>query len=337
MKFYDFVDKGPAIGTLVIIEGTERVFADRALDLVIERLLPAEMRDMNLERFAATQLDGTARIREAAQAMPFLGSSRVVVVTETQTLKAAMRRDLWDVASAVPQGNTLVLSDLLSPRSKRPEPFGAMAGRAALRIDTTANAGARVRFIEETLGELNAKAEPRVIDALAHSEADLVCVRNDLEKLALQKKTIAYKDLQQEALTVEDPKAYLYASALVEGRTADALLIAQELLANDRGAAIALVAALAKECQYVWEMARPGGSIPERLRWRERGLRPVTARLGETRARRAFERAVETFDAIVTGRADDGQTAVEMLTGEVSLLSAQHPPHDRSVPSGGAG
>ena len=323
MKFYDFVDKSPAIGRLVIIEGTERVLADRALDLVIERVLPPDMRDMNLERFAPSQLDGAGRVREAVQAMPFLARSRVVVVTDAQTLKAAMRREIWSVAENVPDGNTLVLCDLLSPRSKRPEPFSALAGRSALRIDTTANEDARTRFIHEALQRIGASADARVVDALARSEADLASVRNDLEKLALTGKKITYKDLEQESLSVEDPKAYQYAGALVEGRVDDALGIARELFSSDRNAAVPLIYALATECQMLWELARPGGEIPARVRWRERALRPIASRVGEVRARRAYERAVAAFDSVVTGKIEDPELAVELLTAEVSTLTAR--------------
>jgi DNA polymerase III delta subunit len=320
MKYYDFVEKKPAIGKLVIIEGTERVLAERALEMVIDRALPPDMRDMNLERFPAGQLDGGGRVREAVQAMPFLASSRVVAVTDAQTLKAAMRRELWDVAENVPEGNTLVICDLLSPRSQRPQPFGAMAGRSALRIDTTANEETRTRFIEETLQALNVAAEPRVVSALAASEADLASVRNDLEKLALLGRKITYKDLEQESLTVEDPKAYQYAGALVEGRVADAMSIAREMFANDRGAAVPLIYALATECGYLWELAREGGEIPARMRWRERALRSIAMRVGEQRARRAYERAVAAFDSIVTGKVDDPELVVDMLTAELSGL-----------------
>ncbi len=323
VKFYDFVEKTPSIGKLVIIEGTERVLAERTLDLVIDRLLPPDVRDMNLERFAASQLDGTTRVREAAQSMPFLAASRVVVVTDAQTLKAAMRKDLWDVAENVPEGNTLVISDLLSPRSQRPQPFGAMAGRSALRIDTTANEDVRTRFIEETLAGLGASADGRVVDALARSEADLAAIRNDLEKLALGGKKITYKDLEQESLSVEDPKAYQYAGALVEGRVAQAMQIAHEMFANDRGAAVPLIYALATECGYLWELAREGGEIPARMRWRERALRPIAARVGEQRARRAFERAISAFDSIVTGKVDDPELVVDMLTAELATLSTR--------------
>lgn len=323
MKFYDFLDKSPSIGKLVIVEGTERVLAERAFDTLIDRLLPADMRDMNLERFLAPQLDGGNRVREAVQAMPFLANSRVVVVTDAQMLKAAMRRELWEVAESVPEGNTLVISDLLSPRSQRPQSFGAMAGRGALRIDTTANEDVRTRFIEETLEQLGVTAEPRVVDSLARSEADLASVRNDLEKLALLGKKITYKALEQESLSVEDPKAYQYAGALVEGRAADAMQIAHEMFANDRNAAVPLIYALATECGYLWELAREGGEIPARMRWRERVLRPIASRVGEQRARRAFERAVSAFDSIVTGKVDDPELVVDMLTAELSSLGAR--------------
>ena len=323
MKFYDFLEKKPAIGRLVIVEGTERILAERALDVLVDRVLPPDMRDMNLERFPASQLDNAGRVREAVQAMPFLASSRLVIVTDAQTLKAAMRRDLWEVAENVPEGNTLVIADLLPARSKRPEPFGPMAGRSALRIDTAANEDVRTRFIEETLKELGASADARVIDTLARSETDLASVRNDLEKLALAGKKITFKDLEQESLSVEDPKAYQYAGALVEGRVADALGIAREMFANDRNAAVPLIYALATECGMLWELAREGGEIPARMRWRERALRPIATRVGEHRARRAFERAVSAFDAIVTGKVEDPELAVEMLTAELSALGAR--------------
>lgn len=324
MKFYDFIDKSPAIGRLVIIEGTERALADIALDAVLDRTLPPEMRDLNLERFPASAIDNIARVADAVQAMPFLADTRVVVVQDAQTLKTAPRREIWALAENVPQGNTLVLVDLLSPRSQRPQPFGAMAGRSALRIDTSANEDVRTRFIVETLERLGVKAEARVISELARSEAELAAVRNDLEKLALSGKKITFKDLEQESLTVEDPKAYQYASALVEGKVDQALAIALDMFANDpRGAAIPLISALATECGLLWEMARPGGVLPARAKWRERFLRPVAARIGERRARLAYERAVRGFEAIVTGRTDDPKLLVETITAELATLGAR--------------
>ncbi len=310
----------------MIVEGTERVLADRALEVVLDRLLPAEVRDLNLARFAAETLGDVAPVREAVTAMPFLAERRIVVVTDTQTMRTAPRQELWDVAQEVPEGNTLVLLDLLPPRAQRPAPFGAMAGRAALRVDTTAGEETRERFVRETLERIGAKAEPRVVDELSRSQADLAAIRNDLEKLGLAGKRITIKDLEREALAIEDPKAYKYASALAEGRIAEALTIAHDTFSNDpRGAAVPLLSALATECSYLWELARPGGELPSRARWRERFLRPVARRVGERRARIAYERAVRGLEAIVTGRAggdpDDHRTLVDRITVELSKLS----------------
>lgn len=326
MKLYDFLDREPSIGKLVVIEGTERVLADRALEVLIDRVLPPETRDLNLERFSAVDAGDAARVAEALQAMPFLADRRVVVVAETQTMRAAQRRDLWAAAQNVPEGSTLVLMDLLAPRGKGPQSFGVMAGAAALRIDTTAGEDTRARFVEETLARLKTKAEPRAVHELTRSTAELAAVRNDLEKLALLRKKITLKDLEHEALSIEDPKAYRYASALAEGRVSEALTIARELFSTEpRNAAVPLLSALATECSCLWELARSGGELPARLRWRERVLRPIAQRVGERRARIAYEHAVHGIEAIVTGRAgndpDDHRTLVDRITVELSGLS----------------
>lgn len=326
MKFYDFIDKAPAIGKLVVIEGTERVLAERALDVLLDRALPAAVRDLNLARFSAEEASEAPRVAEALQAMPFLADRRIVVVSEAQTMRAAARRALWDVAQNVPEGSTLVLIDLLPSRGKGPQSFGVMAGRAALRIDTAAGEEARARFVDETLARLGAKADARVVSELSRSGSDLAAVRNDLEKLALAGKKITMQDLEREALSIEDPKAYKYASALAEGRVGEALAIAHELFGDEpRGAAVPLLSALATECLCLWELARPGGELPARFRWREWALRPIARRAGERRARAAYERAVRGIEALVTGRAgsdpDDQRSFVDRLTVELSALS----------------
>ena len=326
MKFYDFIDKAPSIGKLVIIEGTERVLAERALEVLLDRLLPPDVRDLNLARFSADEAAEAPRVAEALQAMPFLADRRVVVASDTQTMRVAARRELWEVAQNVPEGSTLVLIDLLPTRGKGPQSFGVTAGRAALRIDTTAGEEARARFVDETLAELNAKADARVVEELARSGADLAAVRNDLEKLALGGKKITLKDFEREALSIEDPKAYKYASALAEGRVDEALSIAHELFADQpRNAAIPLLSALATECLCLWELARTGGEPPARSRWREWALRPIARRVGERRARVAYERAVKGIEAVVTGRAggdpEDQRTLVDRITVELSGLS----------------
>jgi DNA polymerase III delta subunit len=290
----------------------ERLFADRALETIVERRLAPAERDLNLEKMVASELDSFGRVEAAVAALPFLGSARVVVVRGAHDLRAEPRRKLLAAAAHVPEGNTLVLEDLVSPSSKRPEPLSKFLGREALRIDTTAGLAVRERFVLETLDALGASAEPRALETLVKLDADLGAIRTDLEKLALSGARITLDDVLRETLSTLDVKAYQFASAAAAGRTADALGLAQELFSTDpRGAAIPLLSALAQEYALLWELARPGGTLPARARWRERDLVPLARRLGERRARLGYERAVEGFAAIVTGRADDPRLVVE--------------------------
>lgn len=284
--------------------------------------MPEDMRALNLDVLDGPVTDDLGRaVADAAAAMPFLAERRVIVVRGCERLRAQPRRDLWAAAEAVPAGNTLVLEDLFAPNKKtKPEPFGVLAGRKALRIDTTVSADVRERFVREMLEKLAAKAEPRAIAALAESDADLGSIETDLDKLMLAGATITLADLERESLAIEDPKAWQYAGALVEGRAADALAIAFELFANDaRGAGVPLASALATELGLIWELARPGGrELPPRHRWRERILRPIARRIGERRARYGFEAAVRGFEAVVTGRIDDPRAMIEVLTADIA-------------------
>jgi DNA polymerase III delta subunit len=315
VKFYEFIDKRPALSKITIVEGTERLFSERAIAAIVERLLEPAERELNLDRFNAPELESFGVVEAAAAALPFLGSGRVIVVRNAQDLRADARRALLKVAESVPEGNTLVIEDLVSPASKRPEPLAKTLGRAATRIDTTPSADARERFVREALAELGAEAEPGAVGALVESEADLAALRTDLEKLALAQAPITLADVERETLATSEVRAYHYATAAVAGRPAEALTLAAEMFAADaRGAAVPLLAALAAEYALVWELARPGGTLPPRARWRERELRGVARRLGERRARLGFERAVRGFEAVVTGRADDPRVVVELAT-----------------------
>lgn len=323
MKFYDFIEKAPKLDGLIVVEGTDTILAQRALDAIVERALPPDMRALNLDVIAGPETDHVGRaVADASTAMPFLAERRVIVVRNCHHLRAQPRRDVWAAAEGLPAGNTLVLEDLFAPTKKtKPEPFGPMAGRKALRIDTTVNAEVRERFVHETLERLGASAEPRAVAALAGSDADLGAIQNDLEKLALGGKKITFTALESESLTIEDPKAWQYAAALVEGRVSEALAIAFELFANDpRGAGVPLASAIASEMGLIWELARPGGgeSIEPRHRWRAQKLGTLARRIGAARAKYGYEAAVRGFEAIVTGRIDDPRMMIELLTTDIA-------------------
>lgn len=322
MKFYEFVDKRPPIGRIAVIEGTERVLAERALEIVLDRLLPPEVRELNLQRFAPENVGDGSGIAEAVSAMPFLADRRVTVVTDAQTLKAPLRERIVQIAGDVPEENTLVICDLLSPGSKKVRPLASQLGRVALRVDTTAGDATRERFVAETLERSGASADAQAFRALAGA-TDLAAVGNVLAKLALLKGRITLEDLRHESLSIEDPKAYEYAGAVTEGNVAKALQTAQECFDADPRSAVKLLTALAAECGYLQEMTRPHGALPGRVAWRERFLRPLARRVGIARARRAQKRALDGVAAVVTGRVGEREqhAFVDRIAVELSEMS----------------
>jgi DNA polymerase III delta subunit len=322
MKFYEFVDKEPPIGRIAVIEGTERVLAERALEIALDRLLPPDVRELNLQRFAPEDVGDASGIAEAVSAMPFLADRRVTVVTDAQALKAALRQRILQIAEGVPEGNTLVLCDLLSPGSKKVRPLGSQLGRGTLRVDTTAGEATRERFVAETLERLGVSADPKAFRALAGA-TDLAAVGNALGKLALSNARITLEDLQHESLSIEDPKTYEYAGAVVEGNLTKALETAQECFDADPRSAVKLLTALAAECGYLQEMTRRNGTLPARVAWRERFLRPLARRVGVARARQAQQRALDGVAAVVTGRVAEREqhVLVDRIAVELSEMS----------------
>ncbi len=289
MRFYDFIDKAPEIGPLVVVEGTDRLLSERALNAIVERSVEPAARDLNVERFSGPELESPAPVEAACSALPFLGTRRVVIVRDAQEMRATPRRAFWEMVQRLPAGNTLVIEDLQSPQKRaKPETFGQLAGANALRIDTTATQPVRARFAREALAQLGATADPPVIAALAAGEADLAAVRTDLEKLALAGH-VTLEELLRETLTTADVRIYQVASMVVAGRSAEALAAAFEYFASEgKNSGPPLFAAIAAEYGLVWECARRADSrrvsagasascAPSRGAWAYGGRAPVSS------------------------------------------------------------
>jgi DNA polymerase III delta subunit len=323
LKYYDFIDKASPITPLVIVEGTERQFADLAISTIEERI-KREDPGVVCERYRAPAMDSFRPVAEALVSLGFFSSRRVIVVRDVHELRAAPRRALWEIAQTVTEPSVLVLEELVSPTKKtKPEPLSTLAPRGTLKIDTTASAAVRGRYIEDIAKAAGVKIEAPAMRILTDGGADLGAIRNDLERLALEGVPIKADMLARESVGVEDPKAYKYAGALVAGNDAEAFRIAAELFEDDpRGAAIPLLSALATEYGLLWELARGNGELPSRHRWRERILKPLAQKIGPRVARRGFERAVKGFEAIVTGRADDPRLLVEAISAECAYERA---------------
>lgn len=322
MKYYDFIDKAPKIGKVVVVEGDERPLVDSAIDRVTLQLVPGDLQTLNVERFSAPALESLGLVESALSAMPFLAQARVVVMRDCGQLNAKGREALWAITLRIPEGNTLILEDR-PPAGKRAPAALGKGVRTVLRIDCDADAQTRERFARELVERLGVSVEPRLIGIIAGGKSELAALQTDLEKLAIGSGNITLADFERETIAVSDAKAYKYAAALAEGNVAKAIEIAAECFENDaRDAAIPMLYALATEYSAMWEAGREGGEIPARLRWKERALKASARRIGVRGAHAGYELVVGAFEAIVTGRVAEPRQVLEVLTAELGALAA---------------
>lgn len=320
MKYYDFLDKSPKIGRVVVVEGDERPLIDSAIERVTLTLVPEDLQALNVERFSAPALESFSVVEAALSAMPFLAQARVVVVRDCGQLNAKARETLWSVSTRIPEGNTLILEDRPPSGKRAPAAFGKGA-RTVLRVDCDADPATRERFARELVERLGVTVEPRLIGIIASGKSELAALQTDLEKLAIGSGKITLADFERETIAVSDAKAYKYASALADGNVRAAMDIAAEVFENDaRDAAIPMLYALATEYSAMWEAGREGGEIPARLRWKERALKASARRIGVSGARTGYELVVGAFEAIVTGKVAEPRLVLEMLTAELAAL-----------------
>ncbi|MEO6991123.1 MAG: hypothetical protein ABI346_03165 [Candidatus Baltobacteraceae bacterium] len=317
MTFYEFHDKPAPIPKVVVLEGNDSLLAQRALALLVERVVGPGMEALNVDRFEAAGMQSFESIASALASMPFMGNARLVVVRGAHELRADPRRALAKVAQEAPAGNVLAIEDL-RPGRARGETFGSPGD--TLRLQLTADAKTRARFARETLVDLGGEATPAAHELLSKGDSDLLALRTDIEKLTLLDRPIEPADVERELTQKIERRASHAAAIVVEAGPAEAYRAAADFFEEaGRNAAFPLLAAVATDCLGVWELARRGGALPARLSWRERALRPVARQVGEAGARRRFERAIRALEALVTGKAKDGRVLVDLLIATDSL------------------
>jgi DNA polymerase III delta subunit len=313
MKYYDFVKRSPSLPTLIIIEGTERFFAEAAVSIITDRVIGEADRTLNVDRINATDKNAFSQIEAAAAAFAFLAPARVVLVKNVHELKTDARRAFWKMAQSIRPGNVVIVQDLVATNSKRPEPLSKNADKHTLVIDTTVTSAIRSQFVNETLTRLSIKVGPSVVETLGNSERDLFSIVEDLQKMSLYGRTITVEDILAECLDTTETKVFEFASLLIAGRKSDALLLADELLNDDKGTAIPMLHSLATSYLVAWELCRANGrDISGKLAWQASKIKPYALEIGERRAKIGIERAIKGFEAIVTGKFDDAKTVIAL-------------------------
>lgn len=171
------------LGSVYLFDGPELFLKQRTTQKIINRLLPAEQRDFNLDRFDGN--DHTAAdIVNACQSVPFLAERRVVVVNNADELAAADRRAVAEQFARLPSSTCAVF---------------LYEGKADMREELPAHAASHGHIVtfwppfenqlpNWVIGEARSHGKKMTLEAakaLADACADLTEIINEVEKLAL--------------------------------------------------------------------------------------------------------------------------------------------------------
>jgi DNA polymerase-3 subunit delta len=189
------------LASLYLFDGPEAWLKDQAVRAMVDKLVPAESRDFNLERFSGTACEPAAVVN-AVQSLPFLGDRRVVILQHASELSAADQRIVADGIADLSSTTCLIMT---------------VEGKANLREPLVAAAASHGNivtfwppFANQLPGWIVNEAKKRgkslTMDAaamLADACVDLQQISNELEKIFLfvgEKKTIDGKDLKAHGL-----------------------------------------------------------------------------------------------------------------------------------------
>lgn len=164
------------------LHGEEAVLKDEAVSALIERAVPAESRDFNLDTRAAADLD-VESLHLLLNTPPMLAQRRAVVLRGVEQLrKKSKPRDALLAYLDKPSPDTL----LVMVQTDAESPEAELAARSTAVVMDRLPPERAARWVAHAAGKLNLSIEPAAADLLVEAVgADLSAVRQELDKLAV--------------------------------------------------------------------------------------------------------------------------------------------------------
>ncbi len=193
---FDGLLKTGKLQSLYLFDGPELWLKERAVKKIIDKLLPGDGRDFNLEKFDGTSSSG-GDVASSAQSLPFLSERRVIIVQSAEEFSSADSKIIGETLSSLPPTTCLVF--LYAGKANLREEIPAMVSTyGALITCWTPFPNQLPKWVAA-----EARARGRTIDfqaaeALAESCSDLQQISNELDKLFLfvgKKTAITYQDV----------------------------------------------------------------------------------------------------------------------------------------------
>lgn len=242
------------IGPLYYFYGDEPYLMERTVKRLVERVVPADFRDFNLDVFYGNEAKGEA-IAGAAQTLPMFAERRLVLVKRAGDLAAAALELLLPcVADPSPATCLVFLGDKIDQRKKFFQEVKKHGELVECKRPYENQLGA---FIREEARELGKRVEPAAVELL------LYLVGNNLGELATQLAKVATFAGERDTVTVADVREIVsdtkvesvfdLANALGERNLIKAFRSLATIL-RDGEAPLMLLAMIARHFRQLWRV-----------------------------------------------------------------------------------
>jgi len=320
---------------LYILYGPDDYSRQARLQELRQQWDDAESLGLNTTVLQSQQLE-MADLRNVCDAVPFLGSIRLVIVEgllgqfEQREAAPANRLREWqrlaDYATRMPATTALVLTD--GKLSKKNQLLKKLLPVAKVEEFPTMKGADLHKWVQTRVRAQGAKISPRAVSALTETGGDnLWALSNEIDKLCLyaRGRTIQEEDVHQVTSYSREATVFAMADAFAEKRSAVAMRLMHQLLAEGMTPP-QLLFWLTRQFRLIVqarEMASQGLSPAEKL---ERlGVAPnypinrltrQSARYNLPRLSLVYQKLLETDLAIKTGKLKD-TLALDLLVAEI--------------------
>jgi DNA polymerase-3 subunit delta len=168
--------------TVYYLHGEEDVLKDEAVRALVDRAVPAEMRDFNVDTRAAAELD-VELLHALLNTPPMLAQRRAVVLRGVEQLrKKSKPREALVAYLRHPSPDTL----LILVQSDSEDPETDLAGPSTTVAADRLPPERAVRWVAHAAGRMGLTVDPAAAELLVETVgADLSALRQELEKLAV--------------------------------------------------------------------------------------------------------------------------------------------------------
>jgi len=256
MKYQDLqntIERGD-IGPLYYMYGDEPYLMERLVRRIVERLVPPDMRDFNLNVFYGAENKGED-IAEAAATMPMFSSRRVVLVRKADELSAASQEILLScVRNPSPSTCLLFVGEKIDQRKK----FFAEIKKGGVLVEFKRLYENQLPvFIREEASLFGKRLETAAGEMLVH------LVGNNLRELVSELEKASLFVGQRELITADDIRSVVSDTKVnsvfdltdsLGGRKPDKALRSLDTLLRGGEAPLVILAMISRHFRQLWKV-----------------------------------------------------------------------------------